>query len=352
MSTETKINAADFDFGGCFCPNPNNPGEEIYNVTLVCAIMLILFGSFKGACNGQQLMNSVVGIAKRNTPARSKINDVREALGDLYYNVNESKLAATGGTDDIQPVNRVEQLYYYDPEKIHEFSLLPFLLAYFNLPNTMKSGCGAAVSNYIRNNNLLCTILNIMSAKFQPNSTITPYKRGMCYILPFEGMNSDDNDVHTHNIKVLNIQSEDLDEGNVQVIAGFLTAIQTAVDIPAPVTNRTPLIAPVVINRCGNLKKILKNPYTAFFVIAVAALLASGAIALTTYFHVGTSLMLAAGFIPFLNFVGGFQISLLLGVVSVATLGAGGIYAIIKKTKCCDECCNSEPVSVKDYYDK
>jgi hypothetical protein len=94
---------------------------------------------------------------------------------------------------------------------------------------------------------------------------------------------------------------------------------------------------------CDSVKENLKErPYIAFFVVAAAALLAGGAVALTTYFHVGTTLMLSAGFIPFLNFVGGFQISLLLGVISIATFSAGGIYAIAKTLKCCDERCNEE----------
>jgi hypothetical protein len=106
--------------------------------------------------------------------------------------------------------------------------------------------------------------------------------------------------------------------------------------------------------RCYSLKKISKkflkkHLHITLFVIAAAALLVGGAVALTTYFHVGTTLMLAAGFIPFLNFVGGFQISLLLGIVTAATAGAGGVYAIIKKTKCCDECCSSEPANECDY---
>jgi hypothetical protein len=99
-------------------------------------------------------------------------------------------------------------------------------------------------------------------------------------------------------------------------------------------------------NHCDSVKeKLIERPYIAFFIIAAAALLACGAVALTTYFHVGTTLMLAAGFIPFLNFLGGFQISLLLGVVSIATFSAGGIYAIAKTSTCCDECCNKEQCS-------
>jgi hypothetical protein len=104
-------------------------------------------------------------------------------------------------------------------------------------------------------------------------------------------------------------------------------------------------------NHCDSVKENLrKHPYIALFAIAAAALLAGGAIALTTYFHVGTSLMLAAGFIPFLNFVGGFQISLLLGVVTAATACAGVCVAVKERSECCKlECCDREPANECDY---
>jgi hypothetical protein len=118
---------------------------------------------------------------------------------------------------------------------------------------------------------------------------------------------------------------------------GLITIGQESSQVPAAAREESSN------NHCDSVKeKLEERPYIAFFIIAASALLAGGAIALTTYFHVGTSLMLAGGFIPFLNFVGGFQISLLLGVVTFATACAG-IGVAVKKADCCKlECCEGK----------
>jgi hypothetical protein len=127
------------------------------------------------------------------------------------------------------------------------------------------------------------------------------------------------------------------------------TAIRNQQSLPASAERDTETFLVIPAKRCYSLKKISKKIFRkrlhiTLFVIASAALLAGGAVALTTYFHVGTTLMLTAGFIPFLNFVGGFQISLLLGVVVVATASAG-IGVFIKKNPeyCSNKCRYSLP---------
>jgi hypothetical protein len=84
------------------------------------------------------------------------------------------------------------------------------------------------------------------------------------------------------------------------------------------------------------LEKIKEHPYVVLFFISAVALLTGGVVAITTYLHAGTSLMLSSG-LSFLRFALGFQISLLLGVVMFCTAIAGCINLTKQKTECCEK---------------
>jgi hypothetical protein len=405
MSTETTTDTIKFNFTDCFYHDSDNADEMICNVTVVCAIMLVLFGSFQGACE-IHMINEITTMARRTfRSVEEKINALRGALGSLMrFDVNGPKrpngpkLVANGAS--ATPVNQVRELYQCDSPNPNKYLLTSLLLAYLNFSDTVMNKYRSILLGYTQNNQYLYSVLNIILLKFPTkNFSGRFYIDGICKIPAFTG--TDFVFHHKTHVSKLDIilpeGSEEIENKNV--IDDCLAAIQTAIDqindpimqaISSPqqsshestTTDMEPFAAtsnveseisdnhckapvdqsailnpmpysplPTIIeeqnsdNRCDISKKC---PYIFLFVIVAAALLAGSAIALTTYFHVGTTLMLAAGFIPFLNFVGGFQISLLLGVVTAATLGAGGIYAIAKNTKCCDKCCNSEPLGNYD----
>jgi hypothetical protein len=349
-----------FNFTGCFYSNSNDNDEMICNVTVACAIALVLIGSCQDTnINRAKLLDKVAKIAKdRKKDAATKTNDVRKKLGkSIRYSVSGIKLVAN--ENGATPVNEIEVLFNCDWEMAdnNKFYLIPLLLAYFNLPNTIRERYKQVALGYLKFNRYLYTVLNIMLYKFNTNYPIDEfYINGACWLPPFADTTIVGVNAPTVDKLEITLPAELEKEQDRNVIAGYLEDIKTAIDavIPTIEENDTSQTIPKTngtdsndswddsydcSDRCNSFRKIFKKRlHITLFVIAAAALLAGGAVALTTYFHVGTTLMLAAGFIPFLNFVGGFQISLLLGVVTVAAACAGGTL-VKKKTKCCQFKC-------------
>jgi hypothetical protein len=304
-------------------------------------------------------MGTVTTIASdEHRTAQEKTAAVRTALGDSMKCdpevANETKLVAGGDGVHGTRVDQVDQLHHYNRGETDECDLISLLLAYFNLPYTIEEQWQPSILMDIVNNNSLYTILNIMLNEFKTDPDQTLYRYGIYFRLGFRGVSFIGFQRST--ISYLSITPKiNLGKKEKQTIVDCLTDIRTAVDqvnvsnIEADTLLAVERDNDFIDNHSHSLRKIFKRIFIehlhiTLFVIAVAALLAGSAVALTTYFHVGTTLMLAAAFIPFLNFVGGFQISLLLGVVTVATAGAGGIYAIVKKKpECCElECRDKE----------
>jgi hypothetical protein len=388
MSTDTTTR---FNFRNCFYRESRDTDQEICNVTVACAIILVLLCNFQNADARQLLMNRVIGIASGNGTPQEKTAAVRTALGDSMKcdpggeEANETKLVAGGDSVSGGRVDRVYQWHHYMKDRVtrkEEHDLISFLLAYFNLPNTIRAMNKPDAMKCIVSNRLLYTVLNIMSDKFQEGDDKKFYNKGRCWMLQFLGT-----DIYSAGCSGVESFSIILPKGLTheakQTVVGCLSDIQTAVEqintsdmqtaveqintsaIQTEQTDAQPQEGESTNDGrtncnddfddnhndhcdkcedfCDDVKEnFKKHLHIVLFIIAAAALLAGSAIALTTYFHVGTTLMLAGGFIPFLNFVGGFQISLLLGVVSIATFSVGGIYAIAKTSTCCDECCNEE----------
>jgi hypothetical protein len=369
MNTETPTR---FNFGNCFYRGSRNTDQEICNVTVACAIMLVLFGSFQDSnINREDLINTVIGIASGTATPSEKTTAVRGALGNSMKcnpgEVKEAEAAETAEAAEVSEtklvtgvhgtrVDEVTRLYHCKRGGgIEKYDLISFLLAYFNLPNTLTDvSRSIAMSRACNNNRLLYTVLNAISNKFQTKGAIKLYDGGNCWSLPFMGTGIISVGT-TINLSIT--LAKELKHEEMQIIASCLSDIQTAVDqadglsmqTDMPLSTDKPQHPPTIMpqsdmqlfvktsdDRCNSVKENLKErPYIALFAIAAAALLTGGAIALTTYFHVGTTLMLASGFIPFLNFVGGFQISLLLGIVTAATACAGVCVAVKERSKCC-----------------
>jgi hypothetical protein len=345
ISTGTTTDETKFDFTGCFYHVSNDCSREICNVTVACAIILVLLGSFQGACDRQELIDEITTIARDNEKdPKTKTTIIRGKLGNLMkYNVSVGSLLPIGSTTDGIAVDAITQLYHYHVLEPRELNLISYLLAYFNLPNTIKPRYRADIPRYAKSHcYFLYTVLYITSNTFQ-----TGYDRSYL-MLPFNGT-----DIHGEEYKAISdliISTAKLEDKDRKVIASCLTDIEIAINqinatrITSEINDESISDLYGYDDRYNNLKRIFKkHPYTILFVIAVAALSAGVAIALTTHFHVGTSLMLSAGFIPFLNFVGGFQISLLLGVVTAATACAGIATLVKEKPECCKpRCCNNK----------
>jgi hypothetical protein len=295
-------------------------------------------------------------------------NILRDAM---QYNTKIKKLEARKGREDggdLISVDKIQQLC--DGNSYHECQcdVVALSLAYFNSRSSLKAECAFTKSHVFSFLHILMyTFCNELFDKL-PNEEI--------YLLPFNGssvseirscnsrdfrdrlgftLNVDQSRLASMGeecIKLLGKIAKKLGDNALKTVLSSLTLSTSRSIPPEPMPESIApsgpppssfasrpdieLYTPTSNERCHSLKKIfIKYLYITLFAIAAAALLACGAVALTTYFHVGTTLMLAAGFIPFLNFVGGFQISLLLGVVTFATVCAGIGTLVKKNTDCC-----------------
>jgi hypothetical protein len=354
MIADITIDTAPFDFTGCFYPsvrivygNKEQLNEMICNVTVACAIALVLIGSWQDACSDMhQLMAEITGIAKDDRTAEAKTAALRKRLGELMqYNVSEKKLVDKGSNDDLDDVlvsvDQVQKLYHFIneiwPEGRIRFESISFLLAFFNLLDTVPPSLEKDdILNRSSENSYLYTVFNIMLYTLpQGNAPVKPYNDGKCWLLPFLGTDC------IGLVGPINSPSVTPPEGlKEETLTKCLTAMQSAINTANHAIETKTNNSCYCDNRCYSLKRIFrKHLHIILFVIAGAALLAGGAVALTTYFHVGTSLMLAPGFIPFLNFAIGFQISFLLEIVAAATASVG-IDAFIKTNpNCCFDKC-------------
>jgi hypothetical protein len=370
MDAEARIDTTRFerfDFTGCFYHASDDKDKEICNVTVACAIMLVWLGSFQDeSINRQGLMNTITTIARDgNRTAKERTDTVRVVLGNkikFKLKTNETKLVAGGNSIYDTPVDQVDRLHNYKKDGVFDrCDLVSFLLAHFNLPNTVAPMQRSIVDAYSTDNNLLYSLLDAMLRLFETNDFQTLHRNGDYFKLPFPGTDIGLVTDQPSSMRNLSIAlPADLKVEEKKAITSCLSDIQTAVEQVNTSTIQTDArpqnIGKSIDNAdlnycedfndhndhcdkcddfCDNVKEnFIEHPHIVLFIIAAAALLAGTAVALTTYFHVGTTLMLAAGFIPFLNFVGGFQISLLLGVVSFATVCAGVCVVVKKRVKC------------------
>jgi hypothetical protein len=190
----------------------------ICNVTVACAIALMLIGSFQGVCtNGRQLMDQVTTIAKDDSKAaEQKTTDIREKLGDLMeYDVDGKRLLPKRSSGIA--VNQVNRLHNHDTGDGNTFYLIPFLLASFNLPNTLKEDSKRLTADYLRGDEVLYTVFNVLHKIDDSFSIDVKY-----WLLPFEGTDFDCS-YYVSNLAIT--LPENLSNEGKKVIVDCLTAM-------------------------------------------------------------------------------------------------------------------------------